>query len=651
MRKHDRIRRFPKYRSDRFSTAWFVSLLYLLFGILWISSSDMIAVAVASSEEQLHIFSLIKGWLFIGLTTLLLWILLKIETGKNTAQQKKLEDTAARLKSAQAIAHLGSWELSGGEARLIWSDSVYELFGLIPGKYEPTVESSMAVVHPDDQEMVIEAFRASLESGSPYEVVHRIIRPDTGEIRYLHERCEHVLRADGTVLKSIGTVQDVTDRTVREQLLQERELRYRSLVEDSPVFLCNFSPDGTILFVNRAYCEYFRKEAEELVGAPFVRLVSEGYREKVLAGIRSLTAEQPLLTHEHPVPLPGGGQAWHRWTNRALYDEEGRLQSYQSFGVDITEEHSNITELNQSRKLLNDVFCAVPDLMWLKDENGVYLLCNPRFEELYGCSSEQITGQTDSDFVGVEQAEALRRYDRKAEEKGVATINEEFMTFASDGHEELLEVIRTPLYDDDGRLVGTLGVGRDITVRSKMKEELANSEERFRTIYENAPVLIDSFNENAELVLWNKACEETFGWSQEEVNAHDDALTLFYPDPEVRNEVLRTLTRGPDGRFREWSPVTRDGKTLYMLWANFTLPDGQVISIGHDITDLRKVEKELKQYQEQLEQRVQERTEELRRAVSLMAGRENRMAELKKEIRTLQDSVADAEGKSGGSPC
>ncbi|MCD4749132.1 MAG: PhnD/SsuA/transferrin family substrate-binding protein, partial [Thermoanaerobaculales bacterium] len=119
------------------------------------------------------------------------------------------------------------------------------------------------------------------------------------------------------------------------------------------------------------------------------------------------------------------------------------------------------------------------------------------------------------------------------------------------------------------------------------------SEERFKTIYENAPVLINAFDENGGCVLWNKECQETFGWTLDEIKAQPDALTLLYPDPVQRDEVMRTISSESDGTFREWRPLTKDGRTLITMWANFRLPDGMAFGLGHDITDRKRAEAEL----------------------------------------------------------
>jgi PAS domain S-box-containing protein len=115
------------------------------------------------------------------------------------------------------------------------------------------------------------------------------------------------------------------------------------------VLLCSFLPDGEITFVNAEYCKYFGKTSEELVGKNFKSLIPEEDREAVLNDILSLTVSSGLMTHEHRVTALDGQIRWHRWTNRALFDEQGRAVSFQSFGEDITEKKQAEEELEMYR--------------------------------------------------------------------------------------------------------------------------------------------------------------------------------------------------------------------------------------------------------------------------------------------------------------
>ena len=108
---------------------------------------------------------------------------------------------------------------------------------------------------------------------------------------------------------------------------------------------------------------------------------------------------------------------------------------------------------------------TIPDLVWLKDENGVFIACNKMFERFYGASESEIVGRTDYDFVPRELADSFRKHDLMAMRSGKTDISERWITFADDGHRIYIETIKAPMYDGEGRLIGVLGIARDITAR------------------------------------------------------------------------------------------------------------------------------------------------------------------------------------------
>jgi PAS domain S-box-containing protein len=126
--------------------------------------------------------------------------------------------------------------------------------------------------------------------------------------------------------------------------------------------------------------------------------------------------------------------------------------------------------------------------------------------------------------------------------------------------------------------------------------ELRKSEELFRTICENAPVMIDQFDDAGHCRLWNRECERQLGYTLAEIEACDDPLALFYPDPADRERVLERLTRA-DGEFREYRVRAKDQSFRTQMWADFRLPDGSLISVGHDVSDQRATEGQLRQSQ------------------------------------------------------
>ncbi len=119
----------------------------------------------------------------------------------------------------------------------------------------------------------------------------------------------------------------------------------------------------------------------------------------------------------------------------------------------------------RSDSFLRAILQTIPDLVWLKDENGVFIACNKMFERFYGASESEIVGRTDYDFVPRELADSFRKHDLMAMRSGKTDISERWITFADDGHRIYIETIKAPMYDGEGRLIGVLGIARDITAR------------------------------------------------------------------------------------------------------------------------------------------------------------------------------------------
>jgi diguanylate cyclase (GGDEF)-like protein/PAS domain S-box-containing protein len=172
------------------------------------------------------------------------------------------------------------------------------------------------------------------------------------------------------------------DRRAAEIALKESEERYRTLVEDMPSLICRYLPSGELTFGNDQFCEFFGMTPERLPGQNFFLLLSKDSRKIVQGNLATLTPTQPVSTYEYPEQLPGGNVGWQKWTDRALFDREGKLVEYQSMGEDITKQKQIEQEL--IRWASHDFLTSLPNRRLFQDRLDLALSKSRRYEHLLG---------------------------------------------------------------------------------------------------------------------------------------------------------------------------------------------------------------------------------------------------------------------------
>src|SRR5262245_12414071 len=151
------------------------------------------------------------------------------------------------------------------------------------------------------------------------------------------------------------------------EALRESEERYRSVVESQTELICRYLPDTTLTFVNDAYCRYFDKTQEELIGAKFLELIPEPAREAALKHIESLVENPRLEINEHEVLLPDGGIGWQQWVDHAILDASGKIVEFQAVGRDITERKQIEEERREGEERLRLALEAGRMGVWERD--------------------------------------------------------------------------------------------------------------------------------------------------------------------------------------------------------------------------------------------------------------------------------------------
>ena len=133
-----------------------------------------------------------------------------------------------------------------------------------------------------------------------------------------------------------------------ERALAGSEAQYRSVVETQSDLICRYLPDTTLTFVNDAYCRFWQKGRDQLIGRPFVELIPEPARDAALSHVASLITRPRVEWHEHEVLLPDGSIGCQQWIDHAVLDAQGRVVELQGIGRDVTEQRRAQESLRKS---------------------------------------------------------------------------------------------------------------------------------------------------------------------------------------------------------------------------------------------------------------------------------------------------------------
>ncbi|MDD2463024.1 MAG: PAS domain S-box protein, partial [Desulfobulbus sp.] len=254
-----------------------------------------------------------------------------------------------------------------------------------------------------------------------------------------------------------------------DSALVEETNTNQNLLEQAPfpLFITGID-DGLIYFLNARAERQFEFERQEMLGKP----VEQFYcnledRKRLLHALH-----HDGKTFDVPIKLTNTkGKIFLAQVSCTLIRYQHRAAILTAIN-DITEQQQATEHLQHERTKLHALLQSVPDLLWVKDPDGHYLVCNPVFERFFGTAQAEIVGKTDYDFVSREQADFFRANDQKAIAANQPRINEEWLEFADGSRQGLFEAIKTPLRDESGNLIGILCIARDITDRRREQRDL-----------------------------------------------------------------------------------------------------------------------------------------------------------------------------------
>ena len=398
-----------------------------------------------------------------------------------------------------------------------------------------------------------------------------------------------IYNVKGICTQLIGTVHDIAERKQAEKELQESEIHYRFLFEQNPAPMLIYEK-GTLqlLAVNEAFIQRYGYSQQEVLSMRLPDL----YPDEEKGPITELAAR----LHGHAC----AGEWHHRTRDGSLIDIEAFSHElvYQDHNarvavlIDITERKQVEKALRESQTLYQSFVQHIPAGVFRKDSEGRYIFVNSYFCQLKELKADEILGKTSHELAAYESAKENSRTPkmmgtcRTLEEQGTdhhklimltgKPIELEEIYPQLDGTTRFFQVVKSPVFTSDGKIIGTQGVQFDITERKKAEVELKESEERYRRLIEFSPEAIAVYSEG-KIIFVNPAAITLLGAHNATELIDKPFLDIIHPDH--RNSIHQQIIA-----------VMKEDYALPLTEQKFIRLDGSVVEV--EVAALQIVYKE-----------------------------------------------------------
>ncbi|MGV8898006.1 MAG: PAS domain S-box protein [Burkholderiaceae bacterium] len=422
-----------------------------------------------------------------------------------------------------------------------------------------------------------------------------------GELYWEEINVAPVKNTVGTVTHYVAVKTDITERVLLAAAREDALSTLQKIASRVPglIYQYRLRPDGSgyFPFASEAMWEIYRLSPEDVradASQVFDRIHPDDY-DACIASILKSAQDLTPWHFEYRVRFDDGTVRWLLGNALPAREADGATL-WHGFITDITQRKQADAKLAASETRLQTLIHAIPDLVWLKDPEGIYLACNPRFERFFGACEKDIVGKKDYDFVDQELADFFRQNDLAAMAATSTHVNEEWVTFADDGHRELLETSKTPMFDAQGNLSGVLGISHDISARKQAEEKLRVSDLALKAVSQG--VLISGTD--GRILTVNDAFSTITGYNNTEILGQ---TCRFVQGPLTDPKTVAAIRLALKNASEFSGEILNYRKDGTAFWNDLTISpvlgeQGQLthfIGITRDITDRKQVEAALQE--------------------------------------------------------
>ncbi|HUL28877.1 MAG TPA: PAS domain S-box protein, partial [Thermodesulfobacteriota bacterium] len=599
----------------------------------------------------------------------------------------ELRKNEERLRLAVDVGRLGAWEWHIPTGEVVWNDEHYRVFGYEPDEVAPSYDAWRTRVHPGDLAAIEGPLKRSMAQGGDYLAEYRALWPD-GTVRWLETRGRSERDATGQAIRSYGVLVDITERKRSEEALKRSEERYRDLIKYAPAGI--YEVDFRIprfTSVNDVMCQYLGYSREELLSMNPFDIMDEKnaslFRRRIR---RQLNGEEIDDSIEYQVRAKDGRE-YDAVLDVTFTYEDGKPKGALVIAHDITERKRAEESLRENQMLLSAIIENTPDPVYVKDVQSRIVMANRALAKVAGKPLEKILGKTDSEYYGdLSTGQLLREHDLSVMKSGQSEVAEETVP-TPQGYRTFLST-KTPYRNASGEIIGITGISRDVTEHQQMVETLRKNEERFEILSETASRLLatdepqNAVKELCQRIMAFLDCHAFFNYLVDEEKgrlhlntyagipeeagkeiewldygtavcgcAARDACRIVAEDipntPDVRTELVKSFGI----KAYACHPLFSAGRvmgTLSFGTRSRTTFTEEELSVMKTVADqvaiamerIRLIEA-LEKSRDELEMRVQERTEELAAINEALRTENDERLRIEVELRESEDRLRE----------
>jgi len=307
-------------------------------------------------------------------------------TKEKRATEEELQNSERRLQKAQALAHVGNWELDLGRKTMWVSNEALRIYGLNHDSHEITYQVAKKGPLPEYRAMLDDVLDRLLKYNEPYDIEFKLKRENDGEIRWVHSKAELIFETDGEQVKVAGVLQDITDHKNSEEAVKHERRTLRTLIDNLPNQIYVKDKECRKMIANKADVENIGKTKEsEVLGKTDIELFPGHIGERGYADDKKiLRTGKPIFDLEEEFINAAGIKCWLLTTKIPLHDKDGNITGLVGIDHDITERKRAEEELQQSYAFNESLLRTIPFGMDIVDEAGNVLFLSDTFKRIFG---------------------------------------------------------------------------------------------------------------------------------------------------------------------------------------------------------------------------------------------------------------------------